>query len=132
MRISIPGPDGSRKADGDDWVHIEQIIYETDPDADTERISMLVRPCSAPVTPSKEVHHFFSRTATSTFVISRNRCVLTASIHGRNEKPNTSSDSLLDKARNALVAVGAIAGAADLQWNALVKGLLSFEEDSHK
>jgi len=31
---------------------------------------------------------------------------------------------LPDKARNALVAVGALAGLHKPQWNALVKGLL--------
>ena len=50
-----------------------------------------------------------------------------ATYSGRNEVPNTEADNLLDKARNAVVAIGAMIGLSELQWEKLVKGLVRFE-----
>ena len=50
-------------------------------------------------------------------------------INGRNEVPNTKeAQTLLARLRNAIVALGAIVGIANLQWSSLAKGLLEPEE----
>ena len=51
--------------------------------------------------------------------------LISAEVHGRNEKPNTSAENLPDKIRNAVVGIGAVAGFAKIQWQKLVKGLLN-------
>ena len=71
--------------------------------------------------------HFLSDDATSTFIISRKNNTITASVHGRNEKPNTEAAGLLDKIRNAIVGTTAVAGISKIQWKLLVKGLLDEE-----
>ena len=123
FRISIPGP-GTETGDGFDWVEVEEIV-ETNDASDSESIAIRVRPCPSPLTNSEHTAHFFTADATSSFVVMRRSNVVKAEVHGRNEKPNaTDADTLLDKARNALVGLGALAGANKPQWNALVKGLL--------
>jgi hypothetical protein len=49
-------------------------------------------------------------------------------VYGRNEKPNTDTETLSDKARNAAVAGGAITGFSKLQWKSLVNGLVKKED----
>jgi hypothetical protein len=49
---------------------------------------------------------------------------VTAHYFGRNEEPNTEGLGLTDKIRNVVVAGGALAGMSELQWTALLKGLL--------
>jgi hypothetical protein len=45
-------------------------------------------------------------------------------VHGRNEKPNTEANAVIDKTRNTMVATGAIVGFSSAQWKSLVNGLL--------
>ena len=47
-----------------------------------------------------------------------------AEIHGRNEKPNTSGNTI-DSLRNTFVAKLAKAAFSDVQWKDLCKGFLS-------
>ena len=124
FRIDIPAP-GTRAGNGYDWVEVEEISIDSA--ANSDSVAMRVRPTVNPLTPPDEndTAHFYTGDATSTFIVQRVGDTVTAEIHGRNEKPNTSeTNSLLDKARNALVAIGAIAGLHKPQWNALAKGLL--------
>jgi hypothetical protein len=46
-------------------------------------------------------------------------------VYGRNEKPNLNTKAVIDKLRNAIVGVTAIAGLNKPQWKSLVMGLLS-------
>ena len=50
--------------------------------------------------------------------------IITAGVYGRNEVPNTKSEAVMDKVRNAAVALGAILGASRVQWESLVHGIL--------
>jgi hypothetical protein len=123
INIHAPGPVEGR---GFDWVYIEAIDDHSDPNGNTEQLAMRVRPARSPETPSDEnVAHFFSDEATSSFVVKREGRKVTAAVYGRNEKPNTSTSNVIDKVRNAVVAVSAILGLGNVQWNSLVKGLLS-------
>lgn len=123
FRISIPAP-GLQSGEGYDWVQIEEIVESAE--GVDECTSIRVRPASSPANKNKDVAHFYTDEATSNFVIKREGSKVTASVHGRNEKPNLkAADSLIDKVRNVFVGAGGVSGASKLQWKALVRGLLA-------
>ncbi len=62
-------------------------------------------------------------------MISRKGSTVIASVFGRNETPNTSTEKVGDKIRNAAIGSTAIAGASKIQWASLVKGLLADDAD---
>jgi hypothetical protein len=70
------------------------------------------------------VAHFFDEQSSSSFVVKREGKKITGGIYGRNEKPNTDTEKLVDKIRNIAVAGGAISGLSKLQWKSLVNGLV--------
>jgi hypothetical protein len=126
FRIDVPGP-GPAAGDGFDWVMVEKIKLHTNPSGISEWIFLQVRPCSNPRKSNGETAHFFKSLATSSYIIERNGNIVTARYHGRNETPNTSTDSTIDNIRNATMAAGAAMGFSEAQWTALLKGLLSAE-----
>ncbi|WP_345254639.1 hypothetical protein [Flaviaesturariibacter amylovorans] len=121
FKIDIPGP-GSVTGEGFDWVQVEA-IDEGEADG-AEHLTIRVRPATDPNTPRPDVAHFFSDDATSSFMVRREGTTVTAAVYGRNEKPNTAAEKLVDKARNLAVASGAIAAASKFQWKSLVEGLV--------
>lgn len=126
IRIAIPGPGHTHTEDGDedDWVRIEALAYDDFPDEDRERVALQVRPAASPLAPAVIPQHFFSAEATSTFSIERKGTEIIAGYWGRNEVPNTQGDGILDTVRNVAVAIGGMLGLSDVQWKALVRGLL--------
>jgi hypothetical protein len=125
FKINIHDP-GPLEGKGYDWVYIEAIDDKSNPNGHEEHLAMRVRPASSPETKSDEnVAHFFSEGSTSSFIVKREGNEVTAAVYGRNEKPNTSTSNVVDKVRNAVVAIGAIFGLSNVQWNSLVKGLLN-------
>lgn len=120
FQIDIPGP-GSVSGNGYDWVQVENIEEENS--REEECITITVRPCPNPLNPDPDVAHFFEDSATSSFVIMRNGKSVSAEVHGRNEKPNTKVEKIIDKVRNATIAATAISGFSSVQWKALVEGL---------
>lgn len=123
IRINLPGP-GTTTGKGYDWVQIESIDDQPNPAGNHESLSITVRPVSSPLNDEQDVAHFFDNSATSTFMIERHDLRITASEHGRNEKPNTDVERTSDKLRNTMVATAATSGLAALQWNWLVQGVL--------
>jgi len=117
FKIDVPGP-GTITGEGHDWVQIEAI------EEDKESIGIRVRPATNPTNERRDVAHFFSEDATSSFIIKREGNKITAGVYGRNEKPNTNTETLKDKIRNAAMATGAISGFSKLQWKSLVNGLI--------
>lgn len=117
FRIRIPGP-GSITGEGNDWVRIEAIEDRGD------ALAIRVRPATNPQNDRQDVAHFFSPDATSSFIVRREGDTVTAGVYGRNEKPNTDTETTIDKLRNAAVATGAITGFSKLQWKSLVNGLV--------
>jgi len=126
INIGAPGP---LAGEGRDWVYIEKIEYDDDPDANHELINLQLRPTTAPTTKESDVAHFFDDAATSNLIIERRNTKIKAYYKGRNEKPNIHAENLIDKARNLLVASNAILGLSDIQWNNLIKGFLKIETD---
>ncbi|GAB4092499.1 hypothetical protein [Flaviaesturariibacter terrae] len=122
VKIDIPGP-GNASGEGFDWVQVEA-VEEGEKDGSPFTL-IRVRPATNPTNDKSDVAHFFSGDATSNFLVRRDGSSVTASVYGRNEKPNSGADSLVDKARNTVVGSGAIAGASKLQWKALVDGLVA-------
>lgn len=123
LRIDIPGP-GSKTGKGYDWVRIKKILHETDQKRDYEATVIHVSPADNPRNHSSATAHFFDEHSSSTFLVTREKNVVTAEIHGRNEKPNTDPDSPLDIIRNTFIAIGAMLGFSKFQWKQLAKGLL--------
>jgi hypothetical protein len=124
IKIAIPAP-VSNAGDGYDWVFIEHIEEINDPSKDYDSISIRVRPTNNPETKGENVAHFFTEQSTSSFTVERKNNLLSAAVYGRNEVPNTKTENITDKIRNTVVGIGAIAGLSNVQWNGLVKGLLS-------
>lgn len=127
IQIDLPAP-GTNAGDGYDWVHAESIVYDDYPDENSESIKLQLRPAQAPGNDSHDTAHFFSPASTSTFIIERHGKLLVAYYYGRNEVPNNDTGNTLDNARNTLVALGALAGLSDVQWNNLIKGFLAFDD----
>lgn len=125
FKIDIPGL-GPLTGEGYDWVQVEKIT-ETH-SGDGERIVIQVRPASNPNNERKDVAHFFSDSASSSFIVKRDGKTVTAHVHGRNEKPNTNAETLVDKVRNAAVATGAVAAFSKLRWKSLVNGLVKRDD----
>jgi hypothetical protein len=117
FKIDIPAP-GTITGEGNDWVQIEMIEEEKD------LIGIRVRPATNPTNERKDVAHFFDEEASSSFLVKREDKKITAGVYGRNEKPNTHTETLIDKLRNATIATGAISGFSKLQWKSLVNGLV--------
>lgn len=124
FKIDIPGP-GSVTGDGFDWVQLEKI--EETAAGEKEQISIQVRPATNPNNNRQDIAHFFGEEASSCFIVKRDGNTVTAAVHGRNEKPNMDAEKLVDKARNAAVATGAVAAGSKLQWKSLVNGLVRNE-----
>ncbi len=125
-RIDITGP-GPRAGDGYDWVMVEAIAVHADADAEQESAAMRLRPCTNPNGRAGDTAHFFTDSATSTFIVSRMGNAVTASYHGRNELPNTDTGSVLDNLRNGAVASGAMAALSEAQWQTLITEFLQPE-----
>lgn len=123
FRIDIPGP-GSSAGKGYDWVRVELVEDHKEQTGDTESAIIKVRPSEDPVK-QEGVAHFFEPDATSSFIVKRESNIISAEVHGRNEKPNTENEKLPDKIRNAVIGTAAAAGIGNIQWQKLVKGLLN-------
>lgn len=124
FKINIPALDGSLQEKAD-WVRVEHTEQTNTPTE--EMLLVRVRPCDDPFAVRTEADHFYTDDATSTFVIHRKYNVISAEVHGRNEKPNTDGETLLDKVRNTVVAIAGMAGVAKVQWKLLTEGLLKDE-----
>lgn len=124
FKIDIPGP-GTVTGKGYDWVKIERIEEKASPELDSEITAITVRPATNPTNEKQDVAHFFTDEATSSFVVERKGNKVIAAVHGRNEKPNTKAEKGIDKTRNTLIALGAMAGISSAQWSNLVSGLLN-------
>lgn len=122
VKIKIPAP-GNPEGEGYDWVKIMEI--RTEP----ERCLMTMQPTFDPQNPDKEIAHFYTDNASSTFIVQHIGKNLFASVHGRNEQPNTQDISLLGKVRNSTVALMGIVGMAKIEWKNLIDGFLNFEEN---
>ena len=121
FRIDITGP-GSRAGEGYDWARIEEIKEINTEDVDS--VAILVRPASNPTTSNSTVAHFFAEKSTSTFVVTRERNKVVASIYDRNIEANEETKEPLDKVRNAVVGLGAKHGFSKAQWQALVNAFV--------
>ena len=129
LRIDIPAP-SSKTGDGYDWVRVETIENKNNPADDYEELSMRARPAKNPKDNAGETAHFFQDDASSTFMIIREKNIVKAEIHGRNELPNVQQETKLDTLRNAVMALAAMLGFSKFQWKKLVKGLVSQKEQT--
>ncbi len=125
LKIDVPGP-GPSAGGGYDWVKVENISGNADPSAD-QSFGLILAATPNPDKPEKGIAHFFGDGATSTFIVKRIGNKVISSYHGRNELPNTKNASFPDKIRNSLIAAGALSGISELQWKALISGLLEKE-----
>ncbi len=123
IAIDIPGP-GPASGKGYDWVHIEKIEETKYNENDMTVFIMQVRPCVPPFSSLKDVAHFYTSQATSSFIITRNGHNIKAEEQGRNEIANAAVESKTDSVRNKIVAFTASHGFAFPQWKKLMQGLI--------
>jgi len=121
LRINIPGP-GNKEGDGYDWVVVED-LKEINKE-DFQSAGFRVRPTENPFGKKNETAHFYSNETTSSFIITRENVTVVSWIVDRNMKPNTESESVVDKVRDVMVGVSGIAGFSKVQWQGLADGLL--------
>ena len=126
LRINIPGP-GSKEGDGYDWVLVEELKEINR--GSLQSVGFRVRPDENPFGKKNETSHFYSKEATSSFIICRENSQLISWIIDRNLLPNTRSGSLVDKVRDVVVGVSAIAGFSKVQWQQLADGLIKNENE---
>ncbi|NIJ54371.1 hypothetical protein [Dyadobacter arcticus] len=116
IKINIIGP-GTATGDGYDWVRVESIEkYASD---NVESIGMRVRPAANPTESASDIAHFYTDDSTSTFTITREGTKVTAAVYDRNIKVNSSSESLLDQARNSLIGLVGKTFFSKIQWQYL-------------
>ncbi|MDQ6815014.1 MAG: hypothetical protein M3040_14865 [Bacteroidota bacterium] len=125
FKIDIPGP-GSAAGDGYDWVQVEEVKEFSQHDVDS--VGLRARPSTNPLSKDESIAHFYSHESTSTFIVTRKKNKITATIYDRNTKPNTDSETIMDKVRHAAAGIGAILGGSKLQWKGLAKGLVKRDE----
>lgn len=119
IRIHLP----TAAADKFEWVRIEA-IEEQKHHEKLNWIMIRVRP-SDPPRQQEETEHFFSKDATSSFIVERTGRKVQAAVRGRNELPNVEAPGLLNKIRNIFIGFGAMLGLNYPQWKGLVRGLLT-------
>lgn len=119
IKIKIPGPK-STIGEGDDWVEIVEIINVEN--LKFHKYGYVFSPCSKPGT--KPIAHFFESEAKNYFFIKKFANEISAEVHGRNEVPNYDNLSLVDIARNFLVAYKGILGFSKAHWESWVKNIL--------
>jgi hypothetical protein len=122
IRINLPAP-GNPKGDGYDWVRIEKIENKKDLIKDEEIYGFRVRPVDNPNTQSTVSAHFYTKEATSSFIVMRRSLFVYALERGRNEQPNATG-GLANRIRNFVVALSAMIGLSKPQWKKLVNGFL--------
>lgn len=123
IRIKLPAP-SNKSGSGYDWVRIEAFKHTKDLVKDEEQYGFRVRPVQNPFKNTNESAHFYTSDASSTFLLKRHGAILSAMEIGRNEIPNSRPSSFLNKVRNVIVAIAAMAGLAHPQWKKLVTGVL--------
>lgn len=122
IRIGLPAPT-STEGKGFDWVRVEKLQCEES--ENENNIYITLRPSSNPYGKSNEVAHFYSKNASSTFVIEQMNNNVTASYYGRNEFPNLKDvHSFLNKLRNILVATGGHMGLSKIQWKSFIENII--------
>lgn len=119
LKIDIPGPG---PAEGFDWVMIEELKKMES--SDVQSTALRVRPVPAPGSGDDEPTHFYDDKSTSTFTVTREGNIVTAAVYDRNIAPNTDSDSLIDKLRNAITGLVGEKAFSKIQWQSMVDGLL--------
>ncbi len=125
LKIDIPGP-GSKEGDGYDWARIEDVRSVDEPDR--QGIGFRVRPTYNPTGQKNEVAHFYDDAATSSFIVFREKNVVTAWIVDHNITPNTEPVSLIDKVRDSVVGLSALIKFSKIQWQKLADGLIKTVE----
>ena len=122
LRIDIPGP-GSNEGDGYDWVFVEELNEINN--GTVQSVGFRVRPDKNPFGEKNETAHFYSKEATSSFIITRENAKVFSWIIDRNLLPNTEPGSLVDKIRDVAVGISAIAKFSKVQWQGLADGLIN-------
>jgi hypothetical protein len=123
IRIALPAPP-NKTGQGYDWVRIEEFEEQKDMLKDEERFGFRVRPVPHPRGGEPGPAHFYTRSASSSFLVIRSGASVTAMEQGRNELPNTGISGFINKLRNGLVAISAMLGFANPQWKKLMHGVL--------
>ncbi len=122
LRIDIPGP-GSKEGDGYDWVNVEDLKEFSE--NNSHSVGFRVRPSANPQNSnSRDTAHFYDSSATSNFIVQRIGNKVTALVIDKNLKPNTDTESITGKLRDAAIGTTALLGVSKIQWQNLVDGIV--------
>lgn len=127
FRIGMPAVPGNPDGKGYDWVRVEEVEHQQK--EEFEWTAIRVRPAESPIpdTPPATAH-FFTNDASSSFCVQRKFNRVTASVFGRNEKPNVNAPNLFSRIRNFIIGIAAILGMSKTQWSSLVQGIIKDAE----
>lgn len=123
IRIKLPAP-SDPNGDGYDWVRVEEFESQKDMLKDEDVFGFRVRPVQSPFRRDTSASHFYTSSATSSFLVVRTSSTVTAMERGRNEVPNNRVKALVSKVRNTALSIGAWLGFSKTQWSKLVKGVI--------
>jgi hypothetical protein len=124
IRIKLPAPKNA-EGGGYDWVRVEEFENRKDLLKDQDIFGFRVRPVKSPFAGEKNAEaHFYTSSATSTFLVMRVSSKVTAMEKGRNEVANNKPGALFSKVRNLFLSVGAWLGLSHSQWSKLVRGVI--------
>ena len=121
IKIDVPGP-GSKEGEGYDWVLIEELKEINE--EDLQSIAFRVRPSANPSGNQEHVAHFYDDSATSCFIVTRNKASVSSYIIDSNVTPNDDTKSLTDKIRHTFIGMIAINSFSKFQWQQLAQGLV--------
>lgn len=113
VKIKMPAPKNNL-GKAFDWVKVNQI--QSIEEKEIKAFLIQMKPHSCPDNSSGSIAHFYTGEASNTFILAKKDKTLQLSIHGRNEKPNTTKVGFMDVLRNLFVASGGIFGGSKIQW----------------
>ena len=114
IQISIPSISNRISDLVTDWVVVNRV--EEKDNEDTSLFLIQLVPVDCPENNKEEVKHFYENCASNTFILFRNKEIISLSIHGRNESLNLKTNSKLKLIRNFLVANLGYLGIDNLLW----------------
>jgi hypothetical protein len=103
-----------------EWVYIEDIHDKSDTDGPFESIALHVKPAPSPEIRGEIISHFQGGEATSCFTLIRRNNIVTATVHGRNEKLNSNNST-----RHG---AGAFEKISNADWKNFLNGLIAMEK----
>lgn len=114
-----------------DWVRIEKMVQFEHKERNTT--AMRVRPAADPTLKvpfkNRPTAHYYTSSATTTFIVERTETMVMVGIHPRNQVLNTAqATGFYNQLRNVVVGLMGLLGITKNQWKILLEGLVHEKE----